>query len=347
MNYTNGFDMDAILPVLTGRVGWRSENPSGRAIESFHALCTKDNLSEIWPKDNAAGSSFTTYSTNLKKDVIQRCLSSVFNQPEYIEQVLLHNRIENSIDQPFTNNSLFCGVRIKVSEDFQTSVWIKNLSLRFDGAATFNVYLFKQGTSAALKTKSVTVAAGNTSVDLSTDNWILSYGQEQSSVFYIGYFQDDLGSVKALREQVCMNKTIAFNAYYCQAPKLTSTTVDQAHVSFSLIPYGLTAELHSFYDYTQRIVRSANLFDEVIGLSMVYRVLEELVSSTRSNVTERILRDQNTAIELKHYLYGAIPAMGVPKIEGLNDLIRVKIEQVRRAFNPKPKAQTIDVTECC
>lgn len=342
MNYTNGFDMDAILPVLTDRVGWRSESPSARSFESFHALCTEDNLSEVWPKDNTAGTTFSEYKDTLKEDVIQRCLSSVFNEPEYIEQVLLHNRLENSVDQSFENQSLFCGIRLKLAQDFNISAWFKNLTLYFDGVKTFNIYAFKKGTSAAIHTKSVTsVANAPTVIDLSSDNWIFNYSA--SDVFYIGYFQDDLGTVKALRETVSMNRFKMFDAVYMQSPKVTGNTMDQSRVSYDFTPYGLTAEVHSFRDYTKTIVSNPSLFDEVIGLSMVYRVLEEIVTTTRSNGTERVLKDANAAIELKHYLYGAVPAMGVAKIAGLNDVINAKLEMVRRSFNPKPKIQTVSV----
>jgi hypothetical protein len=343
MNYTNGFDMDAILSALDGRVGWRSESPSARSFESFHALCTEDNLSEVWPKDNAAGLTLSEYKDNLKEDVIQRCLSSVFSEPEYIEQVLLHNRLENSVDQSFDNQSLFCGIRLKVAKDFEKSVWIKNLTLLFNGVRTFNIYTFKKGTSAAIKTKSVTTVANvPTAIDISSDNWIFNYGTDKSDVYYIGYFQDDLSTVKALREQVSMNRFKMFDAVYMQAPKLTGSTLDQSKVAYDYTPYGLTAEVHSFRDYTKTIVSNPSLFDEVIGLSMVYRVLEEIVTTTRSNATERKL-SETQELELKHYLYGSIPAMGVAKITGLNDVISQKIDQVRKTFNPKPKAQTISV----
>jgi hypothetical protein len=339
MKYSNGFDLDAILPALTSRVGWRSENLV-RSFESFHALCTEQNLRDVQPTENISDADFEDYRDSIKKDVIQRCLSSVFNEPEYIDQVLLHNRNPYQIRQVINSSDVFCGIRIRIIPDFGISTWIKTLTLFFDSNVTFNLYLYQDGNPQFLESVEVDAIANQPTV-FDIEDLLLSYANYQSTVFYLGYYQNDLGSAKAIREQVCWSPSKAFGAYSFSMPRADVAKFNPA--VFSYDTYGINAELHSFRDYTYKILRSPHLFDEAIGLSMVYYVLEQIISTTRSNSTERILKGSFEAIELKHYLYGSVPAMGVAKTTGLNEIINKKFLDIRESFCPKLKAQTVSL----
>lgn len=338
MNYTNGFDLDVVLPALKGRVGW--QDGVKRTYDSFHALCTEQNLRDIQPNESITDVDFATYKDVLEDSIIQRCLSSVFNQPEYIEQALLHNRIPATTTDTITNTGLFSGLRFLVVPDFRIAVQVKTIVLLFDEDVTFDLHLFQEGTEAPVKTVSVTaVASKPTVVDLS--DWVLSYAASGTSVFYVGYFQSDLGSAQAIREQVRCQRTTQFAAIPCQAAP-QGLGFNQHEIAYGFDSIGLNAEVHAFRDYTGIIKRSPQLFDEAIGLSMVYYMIEQLLCSTRSNATERILKSVQR-IELTHYLYGSVPAMGVAKTVGLNDLIGEKFRQIRQAFYPKPKIQTVSL----
>jgi hypothetical protein len=342
MKYTNGFDLDAILPAIKGRVGWRSDSPEVRSFESFHALCTEQNLRDVQPTANISDSDFSDYKDTLEDDIIKRCLSGVFSQPEYIEQVLLHKRIDHSTNQVIENTGLFCGIRIRVAPAFDVSVAVKAVTLLFDGVKTFDLYLFKEGQNDFLHAWEVTTVA-NTPTVVELEELILNYARDGATTFYLGYFQDDLGSVRAIREMVCYDSTKAFAGISMQAQRNGTGGIRQENISYVYESVGLNLEVHSFRDYTRKIVRSPELFDEVIGLSMAYFLLELIVSSTRANSTERTLLGSYEAIEIKHYLYGAVPAMGVAKTTGLNEIIAQKFESVRRSFYPVPKAQTVSL----
>jgi hypothetical protein len=338
MKYSNGFDLDVILPALRGRIGWRSDSDTVRNYEEFHALCTEQNLRDTQPNAAISDDEWTIEKTKISDGVIKRCLSSVFSQPEYIDQALLHNRIPNSQDQAITNSDLFCGLRIKIVPDFQISCFVKAVTLLFDSAVTFSLYLYEDGNPDPLETIEVDAEANKPTV-VDIEDLLLSYSKTGSMLFFLGYYQNDLGSAKAIRQQVSWNPTGCFAAQSFSMPR---GEVSRFNPSYSIDAWGLNAEIHSFKDYTGKIQRSAHLFDEVIGLSMVYYVLEQIVSTTRSNGTERALGDSEK-ISLQHYLYGAVPAMGVAKTRGLNDVINEKFEQIRLAFNPKPKAMTVSL----
>lgn len=338
MNYSNGFDLDTVLPALVERVGWRSEGLV-RSFESFHSLCTESNLKDVQPTDAIADDAFEIFKVDIKKDVIQRCLSSVFNQPEYLEQVLLHNRISGQQRQIIENNDLFCGIRFRIAPDFGISTVIKTVTLLFDSNVILHLYLYEDGNPEPIADLEVDAVANKPTVYDIAD-LILNYANSGTTVFYLGYYQNDIGAAKAIREQVSWTNTKVFSANSFSMPR---TEINDFNPSYGYDVFGLTAEVHAFKDYTLKIARSAHLFDEVIGLSMVYSILEMIVSTTRSNARERILKGAYEAIELKHYLYGAIPAQGVSKITGLNEVIAEKFKQVREVFYPVPKAQTVSL----
>jgi hypothetical protein len=343
MAYLNGLDMSVILPALTGRIGWRSESPDIASFESFHSLCTEDNLRATQPDADITELEFTALKETLAAENIQRTLLAVFSKPEQIQQVLLHNRLPGSLRTTIDNSGEFRGLRFTIAKDFGIANQVKTVTLVFDGVRTFNLYLFKEGTAAPIETKEVTTVANTpTVIDLEAEGWIMNYPASGECVYYLGYFQDDLAAVKAVREQVRFNHTICFSAECISAQPLTSSTFNQEQISYnSYDANGINAEVHSFRDYTYKVKRSAQLFDELIGLQMVVKVLEQIVSSTRSNITERILKEGFDKAQLVHYLNGAVPISGAASTKGLRGVVADKIEAVRNAFFPKSKISIV------
>jgi hypothetical protein len=296
----------------------------------------------VQPTENISDSDFSTYKDQLEDQIIQRTIAQVFAVPEFLEQVLLHTRIPGTQNEQVTNQGRFCGIRFLIAPDFDVSVWLKSVTLYFSEAKTFNLYLYKDGQAEALQTTQVTTQANKPTV-VSLSNVVLSYAKEGVNTFYLGYYQTDLGTTKAVREQVVRTGAKCFSAISMQATPTGAATFDQSQIAYGYDTIGMNLEVQSFRDHTYRIKTAPHLFDEVIGLSMVYFLLEQIVSSTRSNQTERTLKGAYDAIELKHYLYGAVPAMGVAKTTGLNEVLSQKFQEVRQAFYPKPKAQTVSL----
>lgn len=341
MLYSNGLDYDVILPVLTGRVGWQSTPGKTRNFESFHALLTEANLRDVQPTEGISDTDFTAYKAALEKQILQRCLSGVFNRGEFLEQALLHQRVAGTPATLVENRGLFCGMKLRVSPDMRISVWVPRVILTFDTAVTFNLYLFQDGVAAPIKTQSVTTQALTpTEVDLT--DWIMSYVSLGTPNYYIGYFQDDLAGAHAIRTTVFYTRTNHVNVTAVQAQKKASNEFDQTQLLYDLDTLGINAEILAFRDYTATIKQNAALFDEVIGLAMLQFFIEQVLSSTRSNVTERILKGMDR-IELHHYLYGTVPASGVAKITGLAETVQQKFQDLRDQFFPRPKTQTVNL----
>ncbi len=344
MSYSNGYNLTEVLTELTGRLAWSTDSTlnsanktsaSGRYFDdgSFHAVVNVANIKDVVP----TASDWNAYFTAKQNAVITRALQSVFVQPEFKEQLFAFEAYDEEIETE-ANSGKAVGLKLKLAPVFDMAVQIKSLVLYFDEAATFNVYLFKHGSKTAVKTKSVTTEAGNRKVITLTD-WFINYKEGES--WYIVYFQDDLGSAKAIRENTICKSACHFGV----TPFYTDTTgidFDRSNFNYPSEPIGINAIIGSFRDFTDNIVQQPFLFDELIGLTMAYQVIEDVLYSTRSNNKERILKEQMFDIGLNLDLKGVAPISDSPKIKGLTQRIETEAARIRKAFYPKTKSQVVN-----
>lgn len=347
MAYSNGYDMTAVMNALTPRLGWRQptgsdvptltdavkESKSGRFFQDFHALCTPQNIKSVMEQAGAGNADLCAFLDNQEKGAIASALNSVFTH-EVIEQVLLFSRYGQN-DVAETASGKFVGYEINVADREDRTVQIDSLRLYFDGAATFNVYLFKDGVVDPHKTKEVTTTA-NALTDVVVEDWILTRGR-----WYVGYFQSD-ASANAIREQVqSWATTYNFSAQFIQSDATGAASFNREEKHYTFQPLGLNLEISSFRDHTKQIVKRAGQFDELIGLHVAYAVLEQIIYSTRSNAKERVLKESVDTLALQLDLNGSAPISDGPKTTGLKQRIEREVKKVREAFYPKPKSVTV------
>jgi len=351
MAYSNGYNNTTVLPALFGRLAWSTDttlntanktSASGRYFDdgSFHSLVTVRNI-KSFAAEPVSPATWDTIFTAKQNAVISRCLNGVFNECEFKEQVLLYNRFDES-EELIANTGLAVGYKISLTDSFDVSTQINSLELYFNEAKTFNVYLFKQGSATAVKTKEVTTVAG-TKTNVSLTDWILNY--RESKVYYVVYFQNDLTTAKAINEEVYFNKTL----FFCASPFTTDTTgnvFDRENISITNNPSGLNMQVSTFKDFTQNILNQPALFDELLGLTMAYQCIEEAVYSVRSNGSERILKDQLDKIGIQLDLNGSAPISESPQVTGLKQRIEREIKRVKKSFYPKPKSVIVNYAEC-
>lgn len=355
-SYTNGYNLNRVLSALFGRLGWKQPDIAGSPVidapnlvsksgrlfndGSFHPLVTISNIKSVMEEAGAADVNLNSYLTTLQNSIIMRCLNSVFDGPEIVEVVKLFERYGQN-DQVINSSGQFVGYEINVANAADTACQLDAVTLYFDEAATFNLYLFKDGVIAPVKTIEVTTEAGSLST-VSLVDIVLNTGK-----YYFGYFQDDLGSCKAIWEQVkCWNKTLLFSASNVAAAATGSTSFNRDNRTYPGYTYGLNLEISTFKDYTRLIERKANMFDEMIGLQMAYCIMEQVLFAVRSNSTERILKDQVDRLGLQLDLTGAAPISQGPKVTGLRQRITREAEKVKGLFYPKQKPQTVNLLEC-
>lgn len=341
-SYTNGFDYNRVMSAMYGRLAFRGEEPpsrSGRYFQDFHAIVGVDNISKTMP----LGSDLSEHLSQLQQAAILRTLNGVFREKEYYENVLLYER-EDGLTRLVPNTGLFCGYEINIASDGLRAVQIEAAVLNFNTDVTFPLYLFKDGKKSPIWQQSVSAVAGEATV-IPLSDLVLTYlsGTTKGGRFYFGYFQSDLGAVKAIEETVddwASTRMFEASPFYSVA---TTGDFDRVNIQEPSYSYGLNLQMSSFRDHTAAIVAKANLFDEAIGLQTAFMVIEQIIYAVRSNGSERVLKDTIDMVGLQLELNGYVAVTDVSKVEGIAQRIKKELDRLNTSFFPKPKATTINL----
>lgn len=359
-DYSNGFCLSKVNSALFGRVGWlqptdadapviNSTNllsKSGRYFNdgSFHALSTVQNIKSIMEDAGANTSVLNSHLERMQKSVIARALNGVFCEPEYIEQTLLYKR-HGGNKTLLPNDEKFIGVRFIVPSSPDLAIQIDSIGLLFDSDVTFNLYLFNDIKQAPVWTSEVTAVA-NTQVVAELADVVLNYigGENHGGIFYLGYFQDELGSAKAIRESdvhfVC--NTI-FGYQMIESEAIGANDFNRSEISYTMQSNGLNPHVSVFRDHTWQIVKKASLFDNVIGMQMAIQVIESIMFSKRSNSDERVLKDTGAQLSASLDLNGVAPVSDGPQTFGIKAQVLKELQRLRKSFYPVAKSQSVNV----
>jgi hypothetical protein len=166
----------------------------------------------------------------------------------------------------------------------------------------------------------------------------------KGSIYYLGYFQDDLNGARAIQEQVsCWQKTLLFGAKP-MISKAHNGDFDRNYIGYNWNPYGLNLEVISFRDKSQLIVDNAHLFDNLLGLSMAEMVIEQIIYTNRSNNTERKNRDQLSTIGMQLDLNGVAPVSDSPtSSNGLRQRRAAEQKRVLEEIYKKPRPKSVSL----
>lgn len=355
--YTNGFNQQKVVDALKSRLGWKQptltgsptlnstnlQSKSGRYFNdgSFHPIVTIDNHKATIEDPDIAEDAYNNLLEDLQDSVIMQCLSQVFNEPELIDNTELFERSLNN-DQLVTNAGKFVGIRFRLAPG-TIAMEIKTIALYFNEAANFQLYLYHEAKKDPLWTDTISAIANDQTIHIPTTELILNdAGQYKSGYFYLGYYQDALATAKAYNEQYCRKKTFAFDYQFFEAEP-SGDDFNRISVPVTSINFGLNAEVVTFHDHTQKIIRNAALFDNMQGLQMSYHVAKQMLFCVRSNKNERILKEAFQQMGLAYEMEGKVPYTDVPKSTGLQDKINKELQRMKETFFPKPKAQSVSL----
>lgn len=337
---------------LFTRVGWQQPTSSEYAIltgnnlvslsgnyfTDYHKAVTVKNIKETQEDESISDADFNSMLERMQKGAINRVLNGIFNKDIVIEDTQLYIRENLRYTKEVENTGLFVGIHLDVAPNPSYAVSINNLSLLFNGVSTFNMYCYHSA-KGKIWTKSVTTLDGVETV-VNVDDLILSISEAtyKGGEFYLGYFQDDLGSVKAIDyTDADMVKGIVFCAEGFNADKTGVETYDVQTLVETNLNYGINLELSSHRDFTGIIKRNSSAFDEAIGLQMAIDCLEIIVNSTRSNATERMTKEQVIQIYNDINLKDGVENM--PYTGGLRQRLHREVSRLSQNFLPKPTIQ--------
>lgn len=353
MNYTNGFDIDLVLPAMQQRLGWKQPTLTGSPViadentksisgrnfgQSFHAMCTVNNLKSNQEDPAISDDDFNQYLYDLQSDMIMRSLNEVFRSQELIEQVLLYTRFGYN-DIPIVNSSQFVGYVINIANDKSIATQINFLTLYFTESVSIPIYLYEDGVKDPVVIFNAQVDAWERTLweldgsDGDHPQIVLKFVRGRR--YYLGYYQDDLGTSQGIREQIDDWSTcLCFEAYPLSAPlDGAGFGFNHNYRQFPFLPGGINMEMISFRDHTEKIIRKANLFDEMQGLQMAAFTLELINHSMRTNRDQRQSEQQSQQAFIE--LNQSFATKEMPVMPGLKSRIDREMVKLKQTFFPK------------
>lgn len=346
------YQTDRILNLLFGRVGWKQPtqseyaildggntlSKSGRYFQNTHAAVTIRNIKETQQDEDISDEDFNEYLVDLQKSAILKTLSAVFNQPEIIETGAVFERETNLASFLQANTGKFVGYKVKIAEKTDYGTAVTRATLLFNEDVQFELKCFVDNKVQAVWTKPVQAIANEATI-IDIDDLILSWAGKYGAIstFYIGYFQEDLGTAKAINEPVaCWKQGLLWDA----DPVFATTS----GVKFDLpctedsLTKGLNLEFTSYREHTSSIIANKALFDEAVSLQVACDVIELILSSTRSNGTERMAQEQ--LADLHSALNQELATNERPYTPGLKVRYAREIEKLQKAFFSNPRIES-------
>lgn len=334
------FRNEPVLQALTGRVGWKqysfalpldannASSASGRYFQDFHKAVTLQNIYDTMELESANDAQFNEYLSDLQRAAILRTLSAVFNSDDVIEQVLLHSTLRGTKLKAQASTADFAGYIISPAPNASKCIRLKSLTLLFDGDGTFDVSVYRADAT-PVNQFSVTVERAKKSV-LHIDE-LLPYASDddRNARYYVGYRPAD--APEPLEPDCpCWHKAHMLGYVPVESDAGFIAPVETRRT------YGLNPEFLAYNDFTDPIVRSAYMFDQVIGMQIAADVIEQTLNSTRSNKTERLTKEMQNA--LYNELNSSYTGPEFPYTTGLKNQIVKEIRRLHANFFPKAKA---------
>jgi hypothetical protein len=298
---------------------------SGKYYDDFHPLANFVNIKDCQDDKDISNANLNTLIATWQKGAIEDALSRVFTSERDLLQTDLQFKNENKFEDKITNSGKFVGFEFSTPDDIVNI--LNSVILQFDGAVNFSLYLFHSSKKAAIQTFEATTIADDfykLSLDKSLFSKSSTYG---AGKFYIGYFQNDLGAVKAYDR--IWNNSGSQTRFNCLRPRSFSATpnglnmFDLDTIQYGSESWGMNLDISSYRDYTNLILNNQGLFDSVQGYAFSIRILELIKTTARMNTTTRSLAD------MANY---DLSDQSEPTSIGLYTKMKIEVSRVRKSL---------------
>ena len=307
------YNISTIKTNLSGEVGWRQPlesefaiidvpnliSSSGLIFQDFHPLVTIENLRNVVP-ENLSDAEFNTFISDMQRGVIAKAVQNVFQKKKPLTKALLDKlRLfdqANVMDDPINNSGFWVGYEINLNKNNNLKVVIDAIGSQFDGIKTgLTIFLFHSSKKTAIKTFPLDTIKDDSKFDDLTD-FDLDYLTFIGGTYYIGYKQDDLGSVRALNRGFDLsdqqNKPKHFTIRPIRIENYTGIELfDIDDIEIASETHGLNFEFTTTIDLTNLISDQKQVFANLIGMQMAADVLEKIFNSTRTNAIKKETKD--------------------------------------------------------
>lgn len=339
---------DRLVSSLYGGVGFRQPtigdyaildtantgSTSGLYFDDASAFVTIQNIKDCQPDIDISQVNFNTYLANLHKAVIlDICQKITHGNADLIHVNNLYpyeKKFNESLD---SKGNKFVGFQIEPLMRGDMIGKVPFLELAFDDDITINVHLFNSNVKTPIKTKECVCVGGQSNIVKLDDWFIADSATYKGGNFYIGYFESNLGSVKAIKRDWERSTGKVETAFYRINPIFANPVnlwFDVESIEFDSDTFGLNIGMNVYNDYTELLIRNDNLIYPAIKYGMAEKVLTIIKSSIRSNSVERITK--MSIDEINFELYGN-SALG---ISGVTGKLTEQIESIKKMIFFKP-----------
>lgn len=270
-----------------------------------------DNLSDyLLEVDTKATDMAVDAVMNHKK--VKGEVKSIFNN------VLLFSGVAN-YNSTIANEGKLVGLKITLKESRSLAVILHKIGHQFDGTLEdLTIYLYHTSQKSPLTSFTIDHSTALSSQWTSLSNYVIKYLSDNHDIggsFFLGYFQDDLDTVKALK------KDLKFDQYYkpssdprkdykayspfvnvvgFEIPSTYLDGTDLPNADFegdSFVTYdnnfGLNLQFSSKCDLSPFLIQQEEVLAEVKSISFAYLILQAMAYSTRgSNAVANLVMDR-------------------------------------------------------
>lgn len=312
---------------------------SGLYVQDVCPLISIRNIKNTIQDRSISDADFNTLLKNWQKSAIQDlCNEILIDYDFFIENRVLFN-YESKFEDKITNGTKFVGFEINPVKRKDIGIIINTIFLRFDGEATFNIYLFHSSQKEPILTKEVTTETNN-EVSVSVSDFILRYADYPGGKYYIGYLLSDIGAVQAIaRDYNLSDVQTNYNMFSIRAIKVedhnTNTLFNVEDVEYTSENWGLNFDISSIYDYTDVIVENKDRMAVAVQYLVAEKALKQIAYSQRENRDKRL--SQSAYLELK----GNAQTEEMPFNLGLEKRTRNEIKKLKKTLFKEQKIQKL------
>jgi len=356
IRYTNGLDLERLLPIMTARKGWQQptnsdfepvlsddvkECTSGMYYNYVHSACSPINIFNAQEDNTITDDNYNAFLLALKQQVAYESMLSVFraNNPVESSKILFEKQFRTQY-RDIDNAGKFCGWQLKLpSGDFAPR--IESVMLTMNKACTVTLYAFNDLKADPIWEQEYTVSMGYNQEPFVVDDLILSRlnNDYKGGVIFFGYFQDEIEAQGAKAVDVYLNWwetffMIGYQGFEAVSDYENLTFVRDQYFS-NYRTYGLNLEISTSRDYTNTVIRNAHAFDRLQDMIMAQKCIELQMNSLRVNGEQRMSRENYEV--LYNEIEGLKGGEGVPYRQGLKDRIQREVARVMHTFIPEER----------
>jgi hypothetical protein len=307
---------------------------SGKTFDALHAYTNFVRFKDTYPDLSASSATLNAQLKAWQQTGIITIVEDVLNSEEIVEhKVLLSEEFDTS--QTIVNNDKFVFVRIKVPYGFV--ITINSVGISLDTVDNFSLYFFNDTQLSALSTQAI-VPVANTekwTVPTYTNLWG-STTSMKSGVYYLGYFQTDIPTAKAIQRDFYKDISVC-NFDYCYAtPNGTSLPLWNT-ISETGYTWGINLDYSIRKDFTPIYLKNPAVFDKALGYYVIEQMLRQILLTDRFNLSERKGKNESTSAQI----FAELNGIAESRYKGIHQMYLDEIENLRKIYKRKNYTGTL------